>query len=58
MTYELTHLKNNIVVTEASKNLVATAVGWNQLLIAAMYFHIIIIIIIILRNIWQGRQNV
>ena len=39
MTYVLTCLKNNVVVTGASKNLVATALGWNQSLIAAMYFH-------------------
>ena len=33
-----TRLKNN-VVTGASKNLVATALAWNQSLIASMYFH-------------------
>ena len=34
----LTRLKNVVVVTGDSKNLVATALGWNQSLIAAMYF--------------------
>ena len=35
VTYVLTRLKNNVVVTGASKNLVAIALGWNQSLIAA-----------------------
>ena len=44
VTHVLTCLKNNVVVTGASKSLVASALGWNQSLITAMYFHIIIII--------------
>ena len=39
MTYVLTRLKNNVVATGASKKLVATILGWNQSLIAAMYLH-------------------
>ena len=37
VTYVLTSLKNNVVATGASKKLVATVLGWNQSLTAAMY---------------------
>ena len=39
VTYMLTCLKNNVVATGASKKLVATVLGWNQSLIAAMFLH-------------------
>ena len=39
VTYVLTRLKNNVVATGASKKLVATVLGWNQSLIAAMYLY-------------------
>ena len=39
VTYMLTRLKNYVVATGASKKSVATVLGWNQSLIAAMYLY-------------------